>query len=995
MYLCSWPTLGVALVLAVAGAAGAVPVPVTVTITSVACTQDDECDAAGLEAAGESAPDFYAKIFINGAETITPRAPDDRLSYEPTGWTATAVVDDVANPKVPVNIQIWDHDSTSGDDLGDTSPQADHNNLDLLLDVASGSWSGDGSTSCVTGDGVDTDDTEYYPIKVCFDITVGLDSDNDGLTDQWETSGFDADGDGVIDLDLPAMGASPNRPDIFLELDYEANRPPTRNGIAALKRAFALAPFPGGINLHVDVGTLVDPTADEAGTTGTCIDGIDNDGNGLADGQDATCQRYVDVNGEGVPQDCGNGLDDDGDGLVDGADPNCRVGDDFGGGAAFPTPVLACGLNPPTFAAVKAAAGVFDPVRERVFHYAIQAAAPAGVAGCAGGEGEIGGDDFISHNRDAGTLMHELGHNLNLRHGGNEDRNCKPNYVSVMNYNLQGGIPRVGGGVRLDYSPPRQALDGTTRSAAPLGPLVENALNELAPIDPADPANLTFFMAATNRILSAPLAGTADYNGDLADPPFETVVTANIDNGIAGVPPAPNIGAPGCANGSNTDTLTGSNDWSQVNLKFRQFPKGGSGVVGAEADSAATEEELEDIDRAYHTTDLRVALAAAPDPVAAGTTLTLSATVTNGGPNPATAPALTVTLPPETTRTGPLPAGCTEPAPGTVACVFPWMPAGASQAVSLDAAVPADLVYNAGGPLPVSASAKVEDRTGFEENAADNEATTTVTVVAVADLSLSTLVVENRPVRMRVGEDVVVSLSSGIGSGGPSSPMDTLLTLTASPDAGASVSPTWLVTAQDAVLLGEARMVGDHVIISCQRPGVHDWAFAHRIDPARAPDSDPDLSNNETTARLTVECEGREPVKVNLQPGSWPNRVKLHTREATIAVLTTKAGEYGRAEPFDAATILVDSVRIGTRRMLDGSEPGTDRIGQAVLDDSIEPGPPEVVQDGDADLSLFVFDVDHSGLRVGDTEVCVKAMATMAGGATEEVSGCDRVEVFE
>ena len=33
----------------------ATPVPVTVTITSVGCTQNDECDAAGIEAAGNRA----------------------------------------------------------------------------------------------------------------------------------------------------------------------------------------------------------------------------------------------------------------------------------------------------------------------------------------------------------------------------------------------------------------------------------------------------------------------------------------------------------------------------------------------------------------------------------------------------------------------------------------------------------------------------------------------------------------------------------------------------------------------------------------------------------------------------------------------------------------------------------------------------------------------------------------------------------------------------
>ena len=52
--------------------------------------------------------------------------------------------------------------------------------------------------------------------------------------------------------------------------------------------------------------------------------------------------------------------------------------------------------------------------------------------------------------------MHELGHNLNLRHGGNTNCNYKPNYNSVMNYLYQ--FPGVdtnctppGNGV-IDYS---------------------------------------------------------------------------------------------------------------------------------------------------------------------------------------------------------------------------------------------------------------------------------------------------------------------------------------------------------------------------------------------------------------------------------------------------------------------------------------------------------------------------------------------------------------
>jgi len=50
-----------------------------------------------------------------------------------------------------------------------------------------------------------------------------------------------------------------------------------------------------------------------------------------------------------------------------------------------------------------------------------------------------------------GTFMHEVGHGLGLRHGGANETNFKPNYLSVMSYAFQGGL-RKRGSPTFDYS---------------------------------------------------------------------------------------------------------------------------------------------------------------------------------------------------------------------------------------------------------------------------------------------------------------------------------------------------------------------------------------------------------------------------------------------------------------------------------------------------------------------------------------------------------------
>ena len=60
----------------------------------------------------------------------------------------------------------------------------------------------------------------YAPTSTTRALTIFSDTDGDGLRDDWEMNGVDADGNGTIDLDLPAMGANPLRKDLFVETDW-------------------------------------------------------------------------------------------------------------------------------------------------------------------------------------------------------------------------------------------------------------------------------------------------------------------------------------------------------------------------------------------------------------------------------------------------------------------------------------------------------------------------------------------------------------------------------------------------------------------------------------------------------------------------------------------------------------------------------------------------------------------------------------------------------
>ena len=103
------------------------------------------------------------------------------------------------------------------------------------------------------------------------------DTDGDGYLDEWETLGIDINDDGIIDLDLPRLGADPLHKDIFVEVDAMVDRGPsslvpvfakvnergltTSTQLDRVIDAFVNSPVPNpdgvnGIDLHI----LIDDT---------------------------------------------------------------------------------------------------------------------------------------------------------------------------------------------------------------------------------------------------------------------------------------------------------------------------------------------------------------------------------------------------------------------------------------------------------------------------------------------------------------------------------------------------------------------------------------------------------------------------------------------------------------------------------------------------------------------------------------------------------------
>jgi uncharacterized repeat protein (TIGR01451 family) len=928
--------------------------PIEITVTKVRCATD--CRNDGLESDGESAADFYGIIRVNGVAERTRRAAEDQELVEVV-WPALGGVwiESFDVPRsmtsVPVSIEIWDHDSSSGDDLGDASPASGRAALEFTYDTLTGALSGDitSPAACATGNGepgggfLGADPKP--PVEVC--VAVNADRDGDGLFDSWESGGIDVDHDDTIDLALnqPPYNADPFRKDLFVESDFMADathsHAPPAGALQDVVDAFAAAPvttpFGGMIKPGIALHAMLDEQIPEVASF-------------LFDSTGPLANDDFNDFKLGSPT---NPCDGRFGTAADRSAPNCAK-------------ILAA--------------------KALVFRYSIFGHAHTESPGSSG-RSELdarGGNDFIVTNgalsaatiasaggqraADASTYMHELGHTLSLRHGGFEDVNCKPNYRSVMNYTLQ--FANNDPNRPLDYSAtPLASLeeDGTTKAGLDENKGIGGPAGQLAIYGTPVGGNLT----------TDPADGPLDWDNDGA---IEPKVSADV-NFINTIGPAPMNG--GCNGATPNQKLDGYDDWNHIVYSFRDSRYFADGAMPVELT-----ELTEDVLRMMNTgTDLKVAVSDAPDPVAAGTDLTYSVTVSNLGAKPATAVEVIDTLPAGLTyRTSS--AACTD-AGGVVTCALGNVPAGETRTFTVTAGVPASMVYDNGGPKQVTNRVEVRSPESPDPVAENNTATETTTVIAVADARIAGATA-TAPLEMLVGASAPASVAVTVENAGPSSPVDTVVTTSATSGDGVVANVATATSEVPALAAGSPRTVTSALTIACRTAGASTVTVESQVSLKNAADVDPDLTNNRRSVSFQVDCV--VPIAINVRPGGSPNSINLNT-DATLAALTTRAGEYGLPVDFDATTIDAATVLWGLRaNLLNVATPAGAREmhGKGHLERSYELD--ERTVDADTDMVLH-FKPSDSGLTSATTEGCLKGKFRGADGRTYTFFGCDSVRV--
>lgn len=347
---------------------------------------------------------------------------------------------------------------------------------------------------------------DYASMAGANDVNCNVDVDQDGIPDCSEQPGSSYAG-----LPLYDWGAREGQKDIFIELDYmdatNNNVQPQDEGIIPRKEALqkVVEVFASqGIAVHFDVGDLYD--------------------------------------------------------QAEGLDP---IDFDLGGGEEIPFVDALTFRSAPSVYDLKL--DNFDFSRFQVFHYLIFANTQNGTAGSSGlaeingndlivtlGEWELNSSNTNNTNRlinfQASTLMHELGHNLGLLHGGDEDENNKPNYFSIMNYLYQlSGLSEIGNNEGDRYY--AEFFPGSANCGGSF----------------TNPSTSTTFRMDFSHGVSAPITKTAanETTG------LGQMTTSGVDFNCDGDQTDASANT-GLGSGSWSDF----DDWENINLDFRNYFSG-------------------------------------------------------------------------------------------------------------------------------------------------------------------------------------------------------------------------------------------------------------------------------------------------------------------------------------------------------------------------------------------------------------------------------------
>lgn len=410
---------------------------------------------------------------------------------------------------------------------------------------------------------------------------VEADTDGDGLLDTWETDGWvDNNGNGVLDgddfdfSDLPSDAQpDPMRKDLYVEVDWMEVDADGDGDVDS-------DPDQPGDHTHA-----MDPGTPGSTPTGTPLDDV------------------IDVFADAP---VGNP-----DGTT-GIDLHVDVGQ-MGGGGPIPETV---GVDFDSgFEQVKR--DNFDVRRQRVFRYALRKHEGSG-------RGEIWGNDFWWNYNTATTqatgFMHELGHTVGLRHGGDDNINCKPNYFSIMSYThqLQGIAPSG----TMDYS----------REGLPT--LDESDLDESVTL--GDGNFQTMFSAGGSVIgPSADTAGNVAIDWDDDGTPDES--GDDVDNNDL-------TDFDQCGGSSPDEVMSGFDDWPNVRYNFLSSPHFVDGIHTYIEEDGDRSAHIDFIRETYGAPDVETSFTGTAAGIP-GDPVSYSLDLSNVGEGPARDTVLTFSVP--------------------------------------------------------------------------------------------------------------------------------------------------------------------------------------------------------------------------------------------------------------------------------------------------------------------------------------------------------------